>query len=162
MQLGRLLVIDTDPATQFTDAIAQNASEMENWTPDMALAAAPDCRGRIVAIAIISDQNLAWEITTWSREAGAAAASVALDSFLGRKAFVVGDGLQIAGAGSWRYFASGLDLPVLDEDPQADRDTPYAGRLHISLVNRSAGSKNAGATGEIKIRLFIDPTLGGQ
>jgi len=161
VQLGRLLVIDTDPATQFTEAIAQNASEMENWTPDLALAAAPDCRGRIVALAIVSDQNLAWEITTWSREAGAGAATVALDSFLGRHAFAAADGLQIAGAGSYRYFAAGLDLPVLDEDPTADRDAPYAGRLHLSLVNRSAAAKNAGATGEIKIRLFIDPTLGG-
>lgn len=162
MQLGRLLVIDTDPTTQFIAGLAQNAETLLSWTPDVAMSASPDCRGRVVAIAIISDQNLAWELNFWSREAGSAAASVALDSFLGRKAFATGDGLQVAGAGSYRYFASGLDIPVLDEDPQADRDSPYAGRIHMSLVNRSAGAKNAGATGEIKIRLFIDPTLGGQ
>ena len=159
-QLGRLLVIDTDPATQFIAGLAQNASDLLSWTPDMAIAAAPDCRGRVIAIAIISDQNLAWELNFWSREAGPAAASVSLDSFLGRKGFIAGDGLQIAGAGSFRYFASGLDITVLDEDPRVDRDSPYAGRLHLSLVNRSATGKNAGATGEIKIRLFVDPTQG--
>lgn len=160
MQLGRLIIVDTDPATQFESAIAQNAEEREDWVPDAALSASPDCRGRVVGISIISDQQLAWELNFWSRVAQSAATTVALDSFLGRWAFAAADGLQIAGAGSFRYSIFGLDLTVIDEDPLADRTAPYPGRLHVSLVNRSATSKNAGGTGEFKLRLFIDPTGG--
>lgn len=160
-QLGRLYIIDTDPAVDFIAGLAQNAEDLIHLTPDMAIGASPDCRFRLVGCSIISDQNLAWELNFWSREAGSGAATVALDSFLGRWTFAAGDGVRIAGAGSYRYFIFGLDIPYIDEDPRSDRDPPYNGRIHLSLVNRSAASKNAGPTGEVKVRLYVDPTGGG-
>lgn len=160
MQLGRIYVVETDPATQFTGALATNAIELEDVEPDMAIGASPDCRLRVVGIVLIADQNLAWELTFWRKKIASGAASVAVDSFAGAWAFAAADGKQIAGAGSYRYAIFGLDIPYTDDDAAADRLASGKGRIHLGLVNRDAVAKDAGAAGEIKVVLYVDPTQG--
>ena len=68
--------------------------------------------------------------------------------------FANASGKQIAGAGPF-YYASpsnDLDIPYIDLDRTS--------KLHISLVNRHATAKNAGATGEVVIKIDYRPVWG--
>ena len=143
----------TDSLTQFTATIAQNAGvnlDLAMTTPNpVALAGiGGDCRGQLRSLTIASVENLAWEIWLWSSAThGTAAASTV--SVIGRWSFVTSDAKQIAGAGDWYYYVDGLDVPVWDADK--------TGKLHLTLVNRSAASKSADAAGAIVIKGRIAP-----
>lgn len=151
-QGGNLIPILTDKDLHFTGALATDAEERENIVLPAAISAGLHCRSRLRAIALISDQNLNWEIFLWGRDTFGDPADFDLNSFIGRWRFDQGDGVQIAGAGPFYYYVDGLDVPYEDLD--------NSGELHISLVNRHATAKNAGATGEIVLKLVFDPTLG--
>lgn len=143
----------TNSVTQFTATIAQNAGidlDLTMSTPNpVALAGINgDCRGQLRSLSIASVENLAWEVWLWSSTThGTAAASTV--SMIGRWTFVAADGVRIGGAGDYYYYVDGLDVPVWDAD--------HTGKLHITLVNRSAASKSADAAGAIVVKGRIAP-----
>lgn len=54
------------------------------------------------------------------------------------------------GGGTQRYHAaSGLAIPY--------KDTLGLGQIHVGIVNRAATAKPAGATGELKLKLWVHP-----
>lgn len=152
--MAQFYKLQTDKDVEFTGAIVQNASEQEN------IVLTPTLQGVngtaqvfIRAIGIISDQNLAWELQFWSTD-GFEDSNLDLDSNVGRWTFQAADGVQIAGTGSYYYYIDGLSIPYYDDD--------HTGELHVSLVNRSATSKNAGATGEIVVKVWAEPMGWGE
>lgn len=163
MQLGQINRVPTVSTTDLTAACAQNAMitvDIQN----NAIGAGGSCRGRIKALIITSDQNLAWEVNYFGTADFVTLATVfETVHLMGRYAFAVGDGLQIAGAGPFYYYIDGLDIAYEDLDITSKARNPQAavGKLHIGLVNRSATAKNAGATGKIKVTTCFEPTLTG-
>ena len=149
-QTGRVFFATTDKDVDFTGALAQNAAA----TASIAVPQMPSSsQVRLNNIEIISDQNLAWEVWLWATSSFNNNASD-LDAVYpyGRWAFTAADGVQIAGTGPWYYFISGLGVPY--------QDGQNLSKLNVMLVNRSATSKNAGASGEIVIKFALEPALG--
>lgn len=129
-----LQLIRSDKDTAFTGGLAQNAGENAN------LVGLQNNQGTIESVIFLADQRLAWEIQFYSRDTFDNA-DLDLDTYLGSIRFAEGDGLQVAGAGSFKYDVHGLAIPYMDLDSSTE--------LHVKLVNRSATAKNAGATGEV-------------
>lgn len=164
MQQGSIIRIRTDKDVDFTGALAQNAIAYANLVATGDLAAGGHCRSRLKGLSIVSDQNLAWEIQLYSTNRFDQD-NTDLDTtpFLGRWAFAAGDGVQNAAAGPYLYYIDGLDIPYRDVDCDSHLFPTGArgqGQIHLALVNRSATGKNAGATGEIVIQLYFEPTQG--
>lgn len=135
-------IISSDKDVNFTGALAQNAGANAN------IVGLPDNDGVIASLALLADQQLAFEVQFYSRDTFDNA-DLDLDTYLGSYRFAEGDGIQVAGAGSFKYDVSHLDLPYRDADGTLE--------LHIKLVNRSAVGKNAGATGEVVVRVTFEP-----
>lgn len=152
-QVGRLVTVTTDKDLQFTDALAQNAEERENVVLPAGISADyGNCVSVIRSIAILSDQNLDWELFFWGRNTFGSPTDFDLNSFIGKWRFDMGDGEQIAAAGGYYYYIDGLYIPY--------RDLDQSSQLHVSLVNRNAIAKLAGATGEIVVKLRLEVELG--
>lgn len=144
-QLGRLYFLSSNPATDHVAVINTNAAS------SISLAASGlgvTGRGRVVSVTIRAVQNLIWEVYFW-RTSGYNAA-IGVGGYLGRVPFLVADGTQIAGTGLFHY-QKNVDIPLMDDET--------TGRVHYSLVNRSAAS--AGGANQIKIEFAIDMTHGG-
>lgn len=137
-----LNLIVSDKDVNWIGAIAQNASANEN------LAGLMGDDGIIESIAILSDQQLAWEIQLYSTS-GFDNANFDLDTYLGSVRFAEGDGLQLAAVNAFKYDAHNLGIPYTDVDATQT--------IHAKLVNRSAAAKNAGATGEIVVKFSFRP-----
>lgn len=165
MQAGQLILVRTNPATQFRATLAQNAALTLNLTMppagsvagdgfvDAGLAAGSTVRGRLKAIGLISVENLAWEVWLWSRDLYQA--GVLLSGTLaplGRWSFVTGDGARIAATGAYYYYKEGLDVAYEDLD--------RTGEVHLMLVNRSASGKSADDAGAVQVQLAFEPTYG--
>jgi hypothetical protein len=149
-QLGRVFFVTTDKDTDFTGALATNAAA----TANLAVPQLPDsAQCRLKNIGIISDQALSWEVWLWATNSFNDNASD-LDAVypFGRWQFDASNGIQIAGTGPYYYYIDGLDVPY--------QDSQKLSQLHVMLINRSATSKNAGATGEIVVKFCLEPTLG--
>lgn len=134
-------VIRSDKDTDFVLAQAQNVSDDAN------LAGLNGNSGRIRSVTVLADQALAWEIAFYSTD-GFSDPDADVDSYIDSVRFSEGDGLQDDGAGLYRYCASGLDIPYVDDDGTNE--------VHCRVINRSATGKNAGATGEIVVRVTIE------
>lgn len=144
---NRIQVIRSDKDTHFTGALAQNAREDES----IALPAQWRTTECVVeGIAVISDQNLEWDVYLFSSSAFSNS-NMDLDMFADCTNFPSTSGKQIAGAGSYYYPSpSGIQLPYKSADSS----------IHIALVNRSATGKNAGATGEVVVLVYVRPVTG--
>ena len=141
--------VKTDKDTHFTGALVTNAAENENVVLAPALAGVGgNARAQLRSIAIISDQNLDWEVMLFRKDTFGTS-DLDTDSFVGRWTFAAADAVRIAGAGSYYYYIDGLDEAYTDEDA--------SGELHVTLLNRNAVAKNAGATGEIVVKLRFEP-----
>jgi len=142
-----LVLIRTDKDTHFTGSIAQNAHETESLT-------LPDDYNELFIenISIQSDQNLEWDVMLWSSDKFNNA-DLDLDAFVALINFPTTAQKQIAGANQYYVDDNNLSIcyPVADDN-----------KLHISLCNRSATAKNAGATGEVIIKLFVRPAKIGE
>lgn len=135
--------------TQFTGAIAQNARQNENILLSPALqGTAGSARNILRALTVFSDENLAWEVQFYSSTAFSNG-DLDADTFVGKIVFAVADGAQVAGAGSFYYFSQNQQIPLWDDNA--------TGKLHVSLVNRSAASKTAGSNGEIVLIFHLEP-----
>ena len=133
-----LEIIQSDKDSDFTGALAQNAGADANLTGLLA----NDVMIRDVVV--LSDQQLAWEIQLYSADTFDNA-DADLDTYLGSIRFAESDGLQVADTGLFKYDVHGLALRYRDDDGSNE--------LHIKLVNRSSTSKNAGATGEVVVKI---------
>jgi hypothetical protein len=145
--MGALFGIRSDKDTHFTTALATNAIDIEvlgdldrfsaNRLPSLAV--------KICRISLWSDQNLAWDVALFRTSAGQPNADLDLDTMTDWVRFSASDAMQIAGAGAFRYTASGLFM-VFD----SSRST---GQINVGLINRDAVAKIAGALGEVVIEI---------
>lgn len=143
--------VRSDKDVHFVGAIAQNASEEANISLPSALDGIKgNARSRIRSIIIESDENLAWELWFFGKDLFQES-DLDLDYFLGSVTFATGDGLRIGGAGQYCYYREDLDLAYEDFD--------NSGELHVALVNRSAASKTAGASGEVVVTFYLEPQV---
>jgi len=130
-------VIRSNKDTLFTTALATNAIDIEN------LGAAPTPNIIISRVTVLSDQNLDWDLMFFKNNTAQPNADADLDAMVDWVRFEDSDGVQVAGAGLWRYSVSGLELRYASDD----------GNVYVGLINRNAVAKNAGATGEIVVEL---------
>ena len=105
----------------------------------------------IESVALIATQNLSYDFYFFSG-AAKSNASPDLDTFLDFISFDAAAGFQIAGSGLYYYSRAGLNLNYKDVD-----ETTPAALLHVSLVNRSATSKSAGAGGRLVLLVACRP-----
>lgn len=140
------LIIRTDKDSHFTGALAQNAIEAENITGILTNS------GTIVGVNLQSDQNLDWDIYFWAKDE-LDNTDLDLDECLGKVRFVASDGDQIAGAGQY-YYDSATSSYAFRGIRYVDLDNTT--ELHVGLVNRNSTAKNAGATGEVVIRVILE------
>lgn len=165
MQAGQLISVRTNPATQFIGGLAQNAAATLNMAMaegtedaglgylDAGLAALPTVQARLRSIVIQSRQNLDWEVWLWHTDAfNASPTDPALNAPCGFYSFTAASAKQIAAAGLYLYYVSGLDLFYEDLDRTSE--------LHLMLVNRNAVAKSADAAGAIGLQLNFEPTKG--
>lgn len=158
-QRGQLVLVRTDPATQFRAAVVQNAAATLDMLPgtglgffDVGLSASQSARARLAALSLISVENLTWEVSLWARDTFASPTFTADGSdFLGRVTLTNTTATRIGGAGVYYYYVDGLDVPYVDRDQTSE--------LHLMLIPRSAG-KSADDAGAVQIALALEPTLG--
>ena len=148
-----IVFLDTDKDTHFTGGIALNAMETESvaFPADWGKTNIDECI--IESVVVQADQNLEWDIFIWSK-AEFDNTDLDLDKFTDYINFPVTSGKRIAGANQYYYASPANNVKI----PYRDQDRTQ--KIHIGLVNRSATAKNAGATGEIKLRLGIRPVYG--
>lgn len=141
----------SDSATHFTTAIAQNAAESEDITlPSAYAGVGGSVKARIRSLVIISKENLAWEVLLYSKTSFAGT-TVDTDTFLARWSFVATDAVQVAATGDYLYYVDGLDQAYIDESK--------AGQLHVRLVNRSVATKTANAAGAVVVKFGLEPMM---
>lgn len=134
--------------TNFTGALVQNAAATANLVVPVNLTSLGlQTRARIQSVAILSAQNLAWEVWFFGRDLFQES-DIDADTFLGRVAFVANDGSRIAAAGAYYYFAAPSGILYQDQDNTRE--------IHVMLINRSAGAKDAGAAGEISVAITME------
>lgn len=149
-QEGQLIVVTSVDSLNFTENIAENAAELEHF--EIAGIAKGLRQGRVKSLIVWSSENNAWDIAFYRRR-DPRSADPNEDAFLGVHVFTAASGLQVGAAGLYRYFVSGLDIRLRD-----DEDT---GQIHVELINRSAGAKVAyGLGGHFRVEIVIEPTMG--
>ncbi len=139
-----VIIIKTDKDTHFTEARAQNTQEVESIDLTGITDAKQDRELKIEAISIQADQNLEWDVYFWSSNEFDNT-DLDLDAFLFFVNFPATSQKQIAGAGQY-YVDDVVNMPY---------PMPTDNKIHISLCNRSVTAKNAGATGEVVVKLFV-------
>ena len=150
LNVAPLILVESVVATHFTGAIAQNAIEIESLT-------SPDTRDTdefiIEAISIIVDAfaaDTAFHVVFFDTPTQTAVVNddpfIEFVNFSGVSGMTIGTG----GGGTQRYHAvSGLAISY--------KDALGGGQIHVGIVNRAATSKPAGATGELKLKLWVRP-----
>lgn len=155
MAQSKQIPVRTDKDLHFVGALAQNEAEWEDIQLPQAIAAGLHCTSQLRSIAIISKENLAWELVLWKKKIDPSVPlTLSLDDnpFLGKWRLDAGEAIRIGGAGPWYYFLDGMDVAYEDED--------RVGKLHVCLVNKSAAAKSAGVAGEIVVIFNLEPPLG--
>lgn len=145
--------IFSDKDIHFTGSLAEDAFETEDldFPSDWGTLEINECV--IEGVSIQSDQNLEWDIVLWGKVA-AEDTDLDIDEFVHFFNFPKTNGKQIAGTAQYYYpFPNNLvSIPY--------KDNNLSQKLHVSLVNKSVTSKNAGATGEVKIKFALRPIYG--
>lgn len=155
MQAGNLVRVASRSATDWTLALAQNASEALALPLPEAVAAGRHCRSRLRAIDVMSSDNLAWEFLFFTRNTFQGPPTLDRESFCGRVRFAETDGGQVGLVvlSNFYYHRDDLDLPYEDED--------QVGKLNVLLVNRSPTAKTAKSGGGQFLAVFtLEVTLG--
>ena len=153
MSSKELQYIKSDKDTHFSGALAQNAIEIEaldfpsDWQKINVTSII------IESISIMSDQNLEWDVLLFSTD-GTTDTDLDIDSFTDFFNYATTSGKQAAGAGPFYYSSPSNNLQIPYKNAQ------NKSKLHVALVNRSATSKNAGATGEFTVEFVVRPVWG--
>ncbi len=149
---GAGAIISTDKDTHFTDSLAQNVVEEEDigFPADWATAGMQTVEIRNITVQ--SDQQLEWDIQFYATD-GHSNTDLDLDKFVTNVNFATADGVQNAATAQFRYDKNPTFTPFFytDEDNSSE--------FHITLVNRNGTAKNAGATGEIVIKIYAVPIV---
>lgn len=150
LNVAPIILVESIVATHFTTSLAQNAMEVESLT-------APDTRNTdefiIEAVTIITDAfdaGTTFDVMFFDQPTQTAV--VDDDPFVERVNFPASSGVTVGtgGGGGQRYHSmSGLGIPY--------RDALGGGQIHVGLVNRTVAPKPAGATGEVKLKLWVRP-----
>ena len=149
-QTGQLTVVQSTDGTHFTETLALGAAELEHFA--FSGYATGRRLGRLRSLVVWSFENNSWELAFY-RARDPRSADPNEDAFLGRVTLAVADGLQVGGAGLWRYYVEDLDL-LLEDDADLSQ-------VHVELINRSAGAKASyGAGGHFRLEVRIEPMLG--
>lgn len=115
------------------------------------LAAGNHCRSRVRAVRMICTEAISWTVQFFRKATGIGGSDVDAESFLGQIALelptkATGDTLYVA-------VANNLDIPYVDDDG--------AGKVHVRLVNTTAGTaKTANAGGAVVLEMDFEPTQG--
>lgn len=150
MQVGKITTATTVAASQFRAALAQNAGE--NLSLDVnALGVGIRVDSIIRSIQIASAEDLQWELWFYGKNTYNAPTDPDLNTRLGWYWFGV-NGRQLAAAGLYHFYVDGLYIPY--------RDLDQTGKIHMTLINRSAGAKSAGAAGALRVQLGLEMALG--
>ncbi len=136
-----LFLIKTDKDTHFTGAIAQHSHEFESLTLPAG------CHELwIDQVAIISDQPLDWDVCFWEGTTPAST-DLDLDKYIGIVNFPSTSLKQLDSATYPQYRGDDTNVGITYLVPED-------GLLHVSLANRNATAKNAGATGEVVVKIW--------
>lgn len=149
MQVGKITPVTTSGASQFRSALAQNAAE--NLSLDVnsyGVGQRVDAIIRTLQITSVEDRQ--WELWFYGRNTYNTP-TVDSNTRVGWWLFGVA-GKQIGAAGLYHYYVDGLYIPY--------RDLDQTGKIHMSLINRSAGAKSAGDAGALKLTIGIEMALG--
>jgi hypothetical protein len=143
-----LVFIRSDITAHFTGALITNAMESETIAFPQTIAGTNEVI--IEGIILQSIQNLDWDVFMWT-SIEYDNTSLNVDSFLDYITLPSSMGKSIGGAGQYYYSATGLQTRYKDLDGTK--------KLHISIVNRSATSKIAGANGAVSLTAVVSPIL---
>jgi hypothetical protein len=158
-QNGNFELVATSSVDDFRPAIAVNAAAYLDLALPESIAAGRTCRARLKTLAIISEDNVGWEVWLFNRKTLAAEPSVLGSTFAGFWGFAVGDAVRIGAAGLYYYYVDGLDIPyeTLDLLANGAPDENLRRFLHMALVART----NAKVINTmVKVRMNFEPTLG--
>lgn len=141
--------VATANAGLFAGSLAQNAGVNGRVRLAEAVAAGRVCQAYIRSIQITSADQLDWEFWFWRNKKFQQGPDATQESFAGYVAFTGSTaGRRIAGAGLYYYAVDNLAVPYYDADGE--------GFLNVTLINRSAGGKTAGAWFDVTFGL--EPT----
>jgi len=136
--------IETDKDSHFTASLATGNKEDENISGLLSNKIA------ITSIAIQADQALDFWVFFWKNDQFDNT-DLDEDAFIAARELDLSTyGKQVGGSGQYYMSLELEDTPILYQDEDETNE------LHISLFNADATSKNAGATGEVKIWLSYD------
>src|SRR5712691_6439594 len=160
-QAGHVFPVVSSDGTHFIGSLAQNAAIAEDLTLGGALGAGGVTAARLRSMALVSSDNLAWEIQVFGSHDGPNI-DPNQDTFRGRWSFATTDAVQIGSL--WYYYIDGLDIPYRDTDlAQHTGAGVNVPQLHLRLVNRSATAKTAyGVGGHFRLTTHLEPTMGGS
>lgn len=144
-------ITSSDKDTHFTGAIAQNAFEEENIAFPTDWGLLQYNRAEILNISLESKENLDWEVQFYATDGHADTSDLDVDSYITSILFPATDGKRNAGTGQWKYDANPAHVPFIYHDE--DNSSEY----HITLVNRSAAAKTAGAAGQAVVKIHANP-----
>lgn len=140
--LNSFTLIITDKDSHFTTELAQYVTEEEN------ISGLNSNKVMIYAIVIESDQQLNFRLHFFSKDIFADA-DLDVDTWIG---FVdldlVSHGVRYGNTNQWLLNITSDQGQLLYEDEDETEE------LHLALENLSSQTKNAGATGEIKLKIF--------
>ena len=136
-----IYTVSSDKDLHFTDALTKNAVERENIT------GLRSNRIRISKISIQADQQLLFELLLYGTDLFEEA-DLDKDRFIASVEFNLPKyGFQQT-TDQWRLDIEDLNIDYVDVDETKE--------VHVVLRNLSPTSKNAGATGEVKINFLCE------
>ena len=136
-----IYTISSDKDIHFTDGLAKNAVEREN------IAGLRSNRIRISKVSIQADQRLLFEVLLYGTD-------LFEETDLDEDRFIASVEFNLPKYGfqqttdQWRLDIEDLNIDYLDVDETKE--------IHVVLRNLSPTSKNAGATGEVKVEFLCE------
>ncbi len=158
-----LFPVISRPTVDFLDALA---SASGTFAPPYAGTAINNLLGvpkvnsyrfRIRAIEYIAVEQVGLEFDFFGTAAGLTNV-VATDTFLSRYPFSSVNGAQYAGAGLFRFYVDGLDIPYVDLDSVNGASVTPA--LHVGIQNVDTVAKSANAAGAVQATFWLEPVQG--
>ncbi len=147
-----ITTIDSDKDTHFSGSIAQDAIENESIDFPSDFSTTQIQKLLIRQVTLQADQALNWDLMIWSDSGYADSSDMDSDAHITTISLLASNAVDIAGTNQ-SYYDYEPSSPILYTDKN------NTSKLHVGLVNRSATSKNAGATGEVKVRFMAEPIL---
>lgn len=156
MQAGLQTRISTNPATEFTEALAAGGGPgSASAVVNLRVPNGNKYQNMVRAITISSVQALEWELWWFLTAAGAAAADPSESTFAGRWQFDPQAGQQLNGAGPYEYVITGLEM--FFEDLDSINDASAIPAMHLVLVNQDGTTaKLADAAGAVKVTVLLE------